>query len=147
MKVMITVVDDQGTKFRGELILLQDGSMEPVNSVAFKSMVPEPVTSEADPDYSLNPRNFARTYGGGMSGEQLFTLLLALETRGTPGKEVAGAAIEKRWASMTGVLRLPFNRRVTTRAKEYGWVDSRNRGSYSLTTNWKEIFAKMRKAE
>jgi hypothetical protein len=48
---------------------------------------------------------------------------------------------------MTSLFGIAFNAKYPTKAKEYGFVDSKKHGHYSVTDDWQEIFEKLKLAE
>jgi hypothetical protein len=99
-------------------------------------------TRDPDLSFSLNPRAFIKRYGRGLKGPQKFVLLLARLAGGKISHGVALADMEKHWDSMTALMHGDFNRAHANRAKDKGWVDSPKRGTYVLTSEWKDVFPK-----
>lgn len=90
-----------------------------------------------DLDFSLGERAFVKRYAAKKSGPRKFTILLAHFAQGEVGKDIQLSAIEGRWNKMKSLLD-KFNRFYSNEAKNQGWVDSKKRGSYRLTKEWKE---------
>lgn len=90
----------------------------------------------SDLDFSLGERAFVKRYAEGKSGPREFTILLAYLSQGEIGKDVKLRAIEQRWNKMKSLLG-KFNRSYSNDAKNHGWVDSKERGTYRLTKEWK----------
>src|ERR1051326_1947417 len=138
MKVLVKAVDENGVEFHGEATLVPvqgegDAGVTPKGVVA--TVVPTPAV-----DFSGNVRKFAKRYGIGMTGPKIFALIVAWMTKGNREMEVNYLDVEKLWNSMTSIFGIAFNPKYTTKAKEYGWVDSKRRGFYSVTDRWQEIF-------
>lgn len=91
----------------------------------------------ADLDFSLNERAFVKRYAAGKSGPKKFTILLAYLVRGKVDTDVQLSEIKKCWNKMKSLIG-DFNRSYTDRAKIQGWVDSKEYGSYNLTSEWKK---------
>lgn len=155
MRMKISITDDGGRMWQGETILTlaeEGGAGAPVGSPAtgptpgsvnVRLAIPTPVSL----DYSLNPRAFTKRHGAGMNGARMFTLLVGYLAKGEVGKSVSFTEVTKLWNEMTQVTGIAFNRKYTTMAKTEGWVDSRDRGSYVVTSIWLEIFRPLRLAE
>ncbi|MFZ3012038.1 MAG: hypothetical protein WA060_03545 [Minisyncoccia bacterium] len=94
-------------------------------------------------DFSLNERNFIKTYAKGMSGPKKFTLLLAFMAKGRTNVDVEMSAISTKWSKMTGkdLLGYKFNLYYSVTAKTSGWVDSKKHGTYHLRNTWMNIFS------
>jgi hypothetical protein len=90
-------------------------------------------------DFSLNPRAFMKRFGYGRSGPAKFTLLLAYFARGEIGQDIQLGQLDKCWSSMTAFLG-KFNRFYSNEAKTRGWVNSTQKGHYSLAREWKGAF-------
>jgi hypothetical protein len=92
-------------------------------------------------DFDIPIRPFIKKYAKGMSGPQRFALLLARLVNGDLKKEVQLKEIEKTWNAMTALMDgMEFNRFFPSQAKDHDWVESKQRGSYNLRPNWKQIF-------
>lgn len=93
-------------------------------------------------NFTLNERNFIRTYGRGLSGPKKFVLLLAFEVKGKVGTEVELDVLRTKWNKMTSkaLMGYKFNLFYSNDAKTRGWVDSKKTGSYHLCKTWMEIF-------
>lgn len=79
-----------------------------------------------------------KAYAKGLSGTRKFALLVAYAAKGQVGKEVELNDVHKRWNKMTGLLGGKFNGFFSNTAKDDGWVDTRKKGIYVLTSSWKE---------
>lgn len=97
-------------------------------------------TSTSDVDFSLNKKAFVKRYASDKSGPKKFTLLLAFLVRGDVDKEIEIGEIMKNWSKMSAKnLLSKFNRYYPNNAQTQGWVDSKKRGSYNLTKEWKNV--------
>lgn len=134
MRVRITVTDDQGRSFSGDVDLQAGGRRSPAPAKPAKKPVPRPVGT---PVFSLNPRAFMKKYGRGRSGPQKFTLLLARLTNGNGSKEVSFETIKDQWDKMKGIIG-KFNSAYSTRAKDEDWIDTKKQGVYVLKPSWKD---------
>ncbi len=130
MQVRIQVTDDQGRVFAGGATLMEIG------------VVTEVPTSEGKvltvPGFDLPVRAWAKRHAHSKSGAQIFALLAAYVAKGDLSQFVALSQIEKLWSRMTSVLGIPYNPKHSTRAKEFGWVDSPSHGKYKITATWSE---------
>ncbi len=91
-------------------------------------------------DFSLNERAFIKRYASGKSGPKKFALLLTYLVKGDTEKDIKLSMIKKHWNKMTAKTLLgKFNRFYPNEAKTRGWVNSKERGSYFLTNEWKNI--------
>jgi len=140
MKVHITLTDQNGAVFEGE------AELAPAETPGKKRAVAKPspgsdrtVMREPPPriDFSVNERAFMKAHARGLSGSRKFALVVAYLAKGEVGKEVQLADVRESWNRMTGLLG-SFNLNFPTVAKENGWVDSKKRGVYVLTSSWKE---------
>src|SRR5256885_636361 len=52
-------------------------------------------------DFTLNGRNFVKTYGRGMNGQKKFVLLLAHITKGKTGVDIETGKVVSLWGKMT----------------------------------------------
>ena len=93
-------------------------------------------------NFTLNERNFIRTYGKGLSGPKKFVLLLALEVKGKVGIEAELDVLRTKWNKMTSkaLMGYKFNLFYPNDAKTRGWIDSKKVGHYHLTSEWEKIF-------
>ncbi|MCE9586222.1 hypothetical protein K8R04_02795 [Candidatus Uhrbacteria bacterium] len=94
-------------------------------------------------DFSLNARNFVKTYGRNMNGQKKFVLLLAYLTKGKTGTDVETGTITPLWGKMKAkeLLGYAYNDKYPTAAKTSGWIDSKKHGTYHLRDAWNEIFS------
>ena len=90
-------------------------------------------------DFELNERAFFKRYAIGMSGAKKLTLSIAYLSKGEAGEKVQRTSIEKTWNSVAAFMGGKFSGIYTTRAKENGWIDSKEKGVFYLTKNWEEI--------
>ena len=136
MRVRITVTDDQGRSFSGDVDLQAGGRRSPAPAKPAKKppAAPRPMGT---PVFSLNPRAFMKKYGRGRSGPQKFTLLLARLANGDGSKEVSFEAIKDQWDKMKGIIG-KFNSAYSTRAKDEDWIDTKKQGVYVLKPSWKD---------
>lgn len=88
--------------------------------------------------FSLNIRAFMKKYAKGLSGPQKLALLLARIVKGKSGQAITSEQLTTEWNRMKSVMGGRFNAAYITRAKEHGWIDSAERGSYVLSDTWKE---------
>jgi hypothetical protein len=89
-------------------------------------------------DFGKSERAFIKAYAKGLSGTRKFVLLVAYTAKGQVGKEVELNDVSKRWNKMTALLGGKFNRFFSNTAKDDGWVDTRKKGTYVLTSSWKD---------
>ena len=90
--------------------------------------------------FTLNERAFVSRYATDKSGPKKFTLMLAFLAKGEIEKNIQLSEIKKHWGKMTSKALLgKFNMFYPNDAKTRGWIDSKEYGSYSLTSEWKEI--------
>lgn len=132
MRVKITVTDDRGQRFEGELDLppaVRRGGISRARST------PEPVT-DAKIDFGLPRRAFLRQHAQG-GGPRKFAVLLAHMTQGKTGVPVTRDAIEREWTRNKGILSGDFQGMYATRSKENGWTDSPRRGTFVLRADWR----------
>lgn len=88
--------------------------------------------------FSLNERAFVKRYAAGKSGPRKFTILLARLTGGEVDKDINLTEITNHWNRMKAKTLLgDFNGFYPTEAKTRGWVQSKERSTYSLTKEWK----------
>ena len=100
----------------------------------------EPILS-SDLDFSLNERAFVKRYASDKSGPKKFTILLAYLAKGELDKNVELREIKKLWNRMKSKVLLggEFNLFYPNDAKNRGWIDSKQRGIYHLTREWKNV--------
>lgn len=88
-------------------------------------------------NYKLNIKAFEKRYvTNKMSGPKKFTLILSYLAKGKVDEEIDIKHIKKIWNKKLG----EFNDSYTNLAQSRGWVDSKSRGVYCLTDEWKNIF-------
>lgn len=133
MKISITLVDDNGRTFQGDVVL---NPSSPSKAVTEKTHQKPTVTESVT--FSIPIRAYVKKYGRQMSGPERFALLVAYLCKGQVGAPVLNAEIEKHWNKMKPLLGgKKLNRAHSTRAKEHGWIDSPSRGKYVLCSGWK----------
>ncbi len=135
MKARISVSDENGNQFEGEVML----SPVPQRVRRHVKTPPPAARSVQRLDFDMNERAFAKKYAGGLSGPKKFSLLLAYFAKGNCDKEIEVKIIEKSWNKMTALLGGKFNGKYPNKAKEYGWADSRKQGVYVLRPKWVEL--------
>lgn len=142
MKAHVTVTDDAGNTFEGEIDLAVVGKAS-IGKTKTRG-VPKAVSltpAKKEPVNLSSPiRPFVKKHAGKMTGPQKFTLILAHMVGGDTGKEVLRADVEKQWNKMTALVGGEFNSAYANRAKDQGWVDSRKKGVYKLLPDWRDIF-------
>jgi hypothetical protein len=142
MKAHITVTNDDGTVLEGDVVLALAGagraSRKAGNAPAKERTVSNPTPAKLD--FGKSERAFIKAYAKGLSGTKKFVLLVAYTAKGQVGKEVELNDVSKRWNKMTALLGGKFNRFFSNTAKDDGWVDTRKKGTYVLTSSWKEAF-------
>ncbi len=136
MKVTVTLTDDSGNIFQGQVELTPSSSQR---SVRTKTTARAKNAPKHTINLSSPIRAFVKRHARGMGGPQKFTLLLARMVSGDTKREVPFATIRKQWGKMTGLLG-KWNGAHTIRAKEHEWVDSPKTGMYALLPGWKDIF-------
>lgn len=136
MKVSIILTDNAGNRYEGEVQLTTGNGRPPAGKK--KETRPKPQAT-ANVNFSLPIRAFVKKHGRGLGGAQRFTLLVAYMSKGQPQKQVSFSEIENQWNKMKPLLGGKLNRAHSTRAKEYGWIDSPSRGVYVLLSGWKGI--------
>jgi hypothetical protein len=129
MKVQVLLTDESGRVFAGEAVL----ALVPQGEVTSREMR---AAKSGLPRFELGERAFAKIYGNGRSGPEIFTLLVAYVAKGDRSNEVKVQEVEKLWGRMTSILGMGYNGKYPTVAKEYGWTDSPQRGVYVLTPDW-----------
>jgi hypothetical protein len=93
--------------------------------------------SDAQPDFAMPVRPFMKGFGE-LSGKSKFVLILAWIAKGKVGQPVELSKIQEVWDSMVGLLGVTFNRYFTQQAKDLDWVETSQRGVYSLRPRWAE---------
>jgi hypothetical protein len=139
MKAKVTITDETGAVFEGEVDLVQvSGSAAARHADAGPSSPrrgkPTP-TRSVDDDFSLPARAFMHRHGRGRSGPQAFALLVAWLAKGETVREVALEDVRREWERMTGLLG-EFATVYATRAKNQAWVDNPKRGVFVLLPDW-----------
>jgi hypothetical protein len=140
MKAYITITDDDGAVFEGdvEFAPARAARAPKGRAKAATKVKRDSKTASAKLDFTKSERAFVKSYVKGLSGPKKFVLLIAYLTKGQAGKEVQLQDVQQRWNRMT--VRLgKFNRFYTNEAKENGWVDTKKKGGYVLTASWREI--------
>ena len=95
-----------------------------------------------DLDFSLNERAFVKRYGANKSGPKKFTILVAYLVEGHVNKNVRLSIIKGCWAKMKAKSLLgKFNMFYPNEAKTQGWINSKERSTYSLAKQWKEALS------
>ncbi len=92
-------------------------------------------TLEIDFDRPIRP--FMKGFVA-LSGSRKFVLLLAWLAKGDLEKQIPLSEVQSQWDSMTGMLKAKFNRKFSSEAKDFDWIDSRKTGMYNLRPNWKQ---------
>ena len=141
MKVRLSITDDNGRVFEGEVDVLESGRSHRSNKSTRRTPTKTPVTTEssASVNFNLPVRAFIKRYAKGQAGAEKFTLLLAHMTKGKTHAEVTLKDLTKLWGKMQGFLG-KFNGAHSTRARDNGWVDSPKFGTYILLQDWKQMF-------
>lgn len=137
MRVSIIVTDDDGNSFEGEAELTATASAKAARGKRDSRVNTNPSSAV---NFSSPIRAFVKKYARAMGGPQKFALLVAYLNKGNTRKQVALADIKEQWNKMKPLLDGRFNMAHPTRAKEHGWVDSPQRGTYVLLSGWKGIF-------
>jgi hypothetical protein len=136
MRISITLTDDRGQTFEGEVDLTP--ATKPRRAATRAK--PAPAT-DARLDFGLPRRAFLKKYATG-GGPAKFVVLLAHLTGGKTGLEVARDAVEKAWAQNKGVLGGDYQTMYPTRAREKSWADSPKRGIFVLRPEWRGALRK-----
>lgn len=140
MKVHVTLTDNNGAVFEGEV------ELAPIAAARGRKKQVKPAikvkaartTAPAKLNFAMNPRAFVKAYARNLSGPRKFVLLVAYLTKGALNKEILLSEVKKEWNRMTSRLGT-FNPFYTNEAKENGWVDTKKKGGYALTASWTEI--------
>lgn len=92
-------------------------------------------------DFSINERAFVKRYALDKSGPKKFTLLLAYLVNGEVDKSFKLSEIRKCWEKKLAAKNMlgKFNMFYSNDAKNRGWVNSKGRGKYNLTGEWKNV--------
>ena len=140
MKAHITITNDDGTVLEGDVALALVDAARASRMVTKSTAKASPASNPtpAKLDFGKSERAFVKTYAKGLSGTRKFVLLAAYVAKGQVGKEVELSDVHKRWNRMTALLGGKFNRFFSNTAKDDGWVDTRKKGTYVLTSSWKE---------
>jgi hypothetical protein len=137
MRVTITVTDDQGQTFEGELDLAPTTKRRSAGARAR----PAPPAGDARIDFGLPRRAFLKKHARG-SGPQKFAVLLAHMTQGKTGVPITRDAVETEWMRNKGVLGGDFQTMYATRSRENTWSDSPKRGTFVLRAEWRGALTK-----
>lgn len=136
MKATLSIVDERGNTYVGTAELSPVANLTGTNREG-----PKPVIGNADIDFGLPIRAFARKYTSGSSGGAAkFTMLLAFIAKGSDAEDVSGERVRSEWGKLTAHLGA-FNRAHATRAKDNAWVDSPAHGTYRLGPLWRGAFS------
>lgn len=96
--------------------------------------------NSSDINFSLNERTFIKRFATDKSGPKKFTLLLSYLAKGEVNKSRELSEIKKHWSKMKAKSLLgKFNMFYPNEAKTKGWVDSKEYGTYCLTSEWKNV--------
>jgi len=142
MRARVSVTDDQGEVWEGEIELrasspsTETSKKRPRRRSAAASDDSSKVPSGKD--FALPIRAFAKRFGIGRSGHELFTLLVAHLARGKQEAEVSLDDVRSEWARVKGVVGLGFATMYASRAKDKAWVNDQGRGKYTLLPDWTE---------
>ena len=135
MKVRITVTNDSGETFQGEMDL---GPAAPrKRRTHTKAPAPVPTSGHASVNLNLPLRPFLKKYARGKSGAAKLTLLIAHMAGGKTDVAVDSGELQATWNRATAFLG-EYNRAHSTRAKDNGWIDSSKHGQYVLQPCWNE---------
>lgn len=136
MKVHITVTNEAGEVFQGELQLAPAAGG--IRRTARQRVAASPPrAASTTPDLDLPLRPFLKQYARGRSGAAKLTVLIAHIAQGKTDVAVDSADLQSAWNRATAFLG-EFNRAHATRAKDNGWIDSLKHGEYVLRESWKE---------
>lgn len=141
MKAHITVTDDQGRIYTGEVDLVVGPAT--VRGVGPQKRATTGVRGEksAAIDFALGIRPFLKRYAGtSRSGSQKFVILLAHLANGDLNTEVHLEDLQREWARAQGLLHIAFHHGFATRAKDENWAGSPRKGIYKLLSDWKGAF-------
>lgn len=141
MKARIIIIDDIGnTVLQGEVQLTATMGASRVTKVR-KNSINAPqggALATKKLNFDKNPRAFMKSYATKLNGAQKFTLLVARLAKGHCGTNVPFSDINRAWGKMTGILG-KNNPAHSIRAREHGWVDTPEFGSYVLCPSWQDI--------
>ena len=139
MRVQVTVTDDDGKTFEGEVDLAPAGTRRGGARRPRATPIPVPATPSAAAnrkvDFKLPLRAFLKKHATG-GGPQKFAVLLAHMTGGKTGVEVTREALEAAWTRNKGVLGVDYHTMYGTRSTGEGWSDSPKRGTFVLLDAW-----------
>ena len=137
MRAMLSITDENGNKYEGNIELLLVSDSPPLAEGTQKGPIG---ATSASIDFSLPVRAFARTYAASnSSGAARLVVLLAYIAKGSGGTNVPAETVRSEWSRLTAHLGA-FNRAHFTRAKDRAWVDSTEPGIYRLGPRWREAF-------
>jgi len=143
MKARVTVTDDDGNVYEGDVELLRvssSGDTETRVSAGGKRRTRDTtVTLDAAPattDFTLPVRAFMSRYAKGRPGHQVFAVLLARLAGGEVNREVPVDQLKAEWNNMRGLLGGVYAPIYGTRAKNNAWADSPARGVFVLLPDW-----------
>ncbi|PYO42614.1 MAG: hypothetical protein DMD29_03315 [Gemmatimonadetes bacterium] len=137
MRVQITVTDDEGKTFEGEVDLPPAGTRRGGARRARNMPATPAAVADAKVDFKLPLRAFLKKHATG-GGPQKFAVLLAHMTGGKTGVQVTREAIEAAWTRNKGVLGVDYHTMYGTRSTGEGWSDSPKRGTFVLLPDWRE---------
>jgi hypothetical protein len=132
MRLKVTVTDDHGQTFEGELDLTPAVRR---SAMPRQRQAPVPVTG-AKVDFGLPRRAFLKQHAKG-SGPRKFAVLVAHMTQGKTDVQVTHDAVVREWTRNKGVLGGDFQNPYATRSKGEGWTDSPKRGTFVLRSDWR----------
>jgi hypothetical protein len=143
MKVQITVTDNQGNTYLGEIELTSPDTSSTGKHLPKKGHVSPTAMQTKSIDFTLGVRAFLKRHiPGKASGHQKFVILLAWIAKGDTSKTVDYDTVVQQWNKVKGLTGGEFNPAYTTRAKEANWVDTPKMGAYKLQRDWKAAFGK-----
>jgi hypothetical protein len=137
MRVQLTITNDDGSKYVGEIELgpvLAENKSKRVK-VATTPNTPGPQNL----NFELPLRPFIKKYSQSMSGPKRLTLLVAWIAKGKAEVAVERADVAKAWNKMKALMGGPFNSAYETRARDSGWVHSPKAGVYTLLPGWRDV--------
>jgi len=136
----VTVTDDGGKTFEGEVDLAPAGTRRGAARRARPTPAPAPAppstAADGKLDFGLPRRAFLKKHARG-SGPAKFAVLLAHMTGGKTGVQVKREAVAAEWKRNRGLLGGNFRGMYATRAKGEGWTDSAGRGTFVLRADWR----------
>ena len=137
MRVTITVTDDHGETFDGEVDLAPATSRRGGRA---RARAKPASTMGGRIDFGVPLRAFLMRHARG-TGAQNFAVLLAHMTGGKTDVQVPHSDLEAAWARNKGVLGGGYARVYATRSKGEGWSDSPKRGTFVLRPEWRGALA------